>query len=162
MSGLWSSFRGYVTSWALMDRAGHKLPKTLPPSCASHVVPAVLHADRPDTTRTQNSMFGIRNLWEPRELSQPNQLDMVGDRGFEPPAPWSRTWGKEPNFVAIQPFEWCFNRLILAQLRQFWRNVNPELQTSTIGSPWFALGGAPNLESFPLTDSHTPTVVRTY
>jgi hypothetical protein len=29
-------------------------------------------------------MFGIRNLREPRELSQPNQLDMVGERGFEP------------------------------------------------------------------------------
>ena len=36
-------------------------------------------------------MFGIRNLREPRELSQPNQLDMVGERGFEPPTPWSRT-----------------------------------------------------------------------
>jgi hypothetical protein len=28
-------------------------------------------------------MFGIRNLRKPRELSQPNQLDMVGERGFE-------------------------------------------------------------------------------
>jgi hypothetical protein len=28
-----------------------------------------------DTTRTQNSLFGIRNLREPRELSQPNQQD---------------------------------------------------------------------------------------
>jgi len=27
-------------------------------------------------------MFGIRNLQKPRELSQPNQLDMVGERGF--------------------------------------------------------------------------------
>src|SRR2546422_7473394 len=35
-------------------------------------------------------MFGIRNLRKPRELSQPNQLDMVGERGFEPPTPWSR------------------------------------------------------------------------
>jgi hypothetical protein len=25
-------------------------------------------------------MFGIRNMREPRELSQPNQLDMVGER----------------------------------------------------------------------------------
>ncbi len=39
---------------------------------------AVLCRDRQDATRTQNSMFGIRNLEEPRELSQPNQLDMVG------------------------------------------------------------------------------------
>src|SRR5271165_7131084 len=44
-----------------------------------------------DATRTQNSMFGIRNLRKPRELSQPDQLDMVGERGFEPPTPWSRT-----------------------------------------------------------------------
>src|ERR1700745_638766 len=43
-----------------------------------------------DATRTQNSMFEIRNLRKPRELSQPNQLDMVGERGFEPPTPWSR------------------------------------------------------------------------
>src|SRR2546422_11223512 len=34
-----------------------------------------------DTTRTQNSLFGIRNLRKPRELSQPNQLDMVGPSG---------------------------------------------------------------------------------
>ena len=30
-------------------------------------------------------------IQSPRELSQPNQLDMVGERGFEPPTPWSRT-----------------------------------------------------------------------
>jgi hypothetical protein len=48
-------------------------------------------ACREDATRTQNSVFEIRNLREPRELSQPNQLDMVGERGFEPPTPWSRT-----------------------------------------------------------------------
>src|SRR5579864_4018505 len=40
--------------------------------------------DSQDATGTQNSMFGIRNLRKPRELSQPNQLDMVGERGFEP------------------------------------------------------------------------------
>src|SRR5271166_824098 len=49
------------------------------------------HGNRRDTTRTQNSVFGIRNLRKPRELSQPNQLNMVGERGFEPPTPWSRT-----------------------------------------------------------------------
>ncbi len=42
--------------------------------------------------------------------------------------PWSRTWVPGANFVATQSFEWCFNRLILAQSRQFWLNVNPELQ----------------------------------
>jgi hypothetical protein len=52
---------------------------------------AVLCRDLQDATRTQNSLFGIRNLRKPRELSQPNQLDMVGERGFEPPTPWSRT-----------------------------------------------------------------------
>jgi hypothetical protein len=46
---------------------------------------------REDATRTQNLLFGIRNLRKPRELSQPNQLELVGERGFEPPTPWSRT-----------------------------------------------------------------------
>src|SRR5579864_218831 len=41
---------------------------------------------------TQNSLFGIRNLRKPRELSQPNQLDMVGERGFKPSPP-SETLG---------------------------------------------------------------------
>jgi len=53
---------------------------------------------------------------------------MVGERGFEPPTPWSRTGVAGANFVITQSLEWCFNRLILAQSRQFWRNVNPELQ----------------------------------
>ena len=52
---------------------------------------------------------------------------LVGERGFEPPTPWSRTWGKETNFVAIQSFEWCFNRLILAQSRHFEMNVSPRM-----------------------------------
>ena len=30
--------------------------------------------------------------------------------------------------VREKSFKWCFNRLIPAQLRQFWRNVNPQLQ----------------------------------
>ena len=55
--------------------------------------------------------------------------EMVGERGFEPPTPWSRTWVPGANFVATQSFEWCFNRLILAQSRQFWRNVNPPIAT---------------------------------
>ena len=59
---------------------------------SSHAFPArCARAPPQDATRTQNSMFGIRNLRKPRELSQPNQLDMVGERGFEPPTPWSRT-----------------------------------------------------------------------
>jgi hypothetical protein len=33
----------------------------------------------------------MQKLAKPRELNQPNQLDMVGERGFEPPTPWSRT-----------------------------------------------------------------------
>src|SRR6266849_217842 len=46
-------------------------------------------------------MFGIRNLREPREASQPNQLDMVGERGFEPPTPWSRI--RWPQEVRVTP-----------------------------------------------------------
>jgi hypothetical protein len=47
-------------------------------------------------------MFGIRNLRKPRELSQPNQLDMVGERGFEPPTPWPRT-NRNLVFLLVQP-----------------------------------------------------------
>src|SRR5713226_970928 len=54
---------------------------------------------------------------------------LVGERGFEPPTPWSRTWGQGADFVVIQSFEWCFNRLILARSRQFGRNVNPPIAT---------------------------------
>jgi hypothetical protein len=59
---------------------------------------------------------------------------MVGESGFEPSTPWSRIWVVGTNFVATQSFEWCFNRLILAQLRQFWRNVNPQIATLARGS----------------------------
>jgi hypothetical protein len=51
---------------------------------------------------------------------------------FESLTPWSRTWVPGANFVVTQSFEWCFNRLILAQSRQFWPNVNPQLQPRTI------------------------------
>jgi hypothetical protein len=60
---------------------------------------------------------------------------LVGERGFEPPTPWSRTWGPGANFVATQSFEWCFNRLILSGSRQFGRNVNPAIATLARVSP---------------------------
>src|ERR1700693_6032624 len=60
-------------------------------------------------------------------LSDFNKL--VGERGFEPPTPWSRTWGHGAGFVVIQSFEWCFNRLSLTRSRQFGRNVNPPIAT---------------------------------
>ncbi len=44
-----------------------------------------------DANWAHNSLFGIRNLRKPQESSQPNQLELVGERGFEPPTPWSRT-----------------------------------------------------------------------
>jgi len=44
--------------------------------------------------------------------------ELVRERGFEPPTPWSRTWGRGADFVVIQSFEWCFNRLRLAESRQ--------------------------------------------
>src|SRR6266849_8897558 len=54
---------------------------------------------------------------------------LVGERGFEPPTPWYRTWGQGADFVNIQSLEWCFNRLSLAESRQFGRNVNPPIAT---------------------------------
>ena len=32
---------------------------------------------------------------------------LVGERGFEPPTPWSRNWGRRADFVVIQSFEWA-------------------------------------------------------
>src|SRR6266446_9337244 len=52
---------------------------------------------------------------------------MVGEGGFEPPTPWSRTWGDRADFVATQSFEWCFNRLILARSRHSGMNVSPPM-----------------------------------
>jgi hypothetical protein len=54
---------------------------------------------------------------------------VVGERGFEPPTPWSRTRGRGANSVAIQPFGWRFDRLSLARSCQSWRNVNPRIAT---------------------------------
>jgi hypothetical protein len=53
---------------------------------------------------------------------------------FESLTPWSRTWGRGADFVSIQSFEWCFNRLSLAESRQFGRNVNPPIATLARGS----------------------------
>jgi hypothetical protein len=64
-----------------------------------------------------------------RKMGLNSLKDMVGERGFEPPTPWSRTWGRGADCVRIQSFEWCFNRLSLAESRQFWRNVNPPIAT---------------------------------
>jgi hypothetical protein len=64
---------------------------------------------------------------------------MVGERGFEPPTPWSRTWGQRGNFVAIQSFEWCFNRFSLAESCQFGVNVNPPIATLARDSTEFAV-----------------------
>jgi len=67
-------------------------------------------------------------------LPQTVEAKLVGERGFEPPTPWSRTWGRGADFVNIQSFEWCFNRLSLARSPQFGRNVNPPIATLARGS----------------------------
>ncbi len=56
---------------------------------------------------------------------------MVGERGFEPPTPWSRIQGAGTNFVATQSFERCFNRLILAQSCHSGVNVSPRMAVPT-------------------------------
>src|SRR5262249_26323509 len=52
------------------------LTNTRPASCLAFVARTIITSCYrcQDTTRTQNSMFGIRNLRTPRELSQPNQF----------------------------------------------------------------------------------------
>src|SRR5258705_8175180 len=44
---------------------------------------------------------------------------MVGERGFEPPTPWSRKRysGFVPNVFNL--LQWCFNRLILCSVTSF-------------------------------------------
>jgi hypothetical protein len=49
------------------------------------------------------------------------------DLNLRPPGP--ELGGRGGNFVAVQSFEWCFNRLSLAESRQFGRNVNPPIAT---------------------------------
>src|SRR6267143_1571998 len=52
---------------------------------------------------------------------------MVGERGFEPPTPWSR---KRDSGVVLNVFnllQWCFNRVILAQSPHSGVNVSPRM-----------------------------------
>ena len=48
---------------------------------------------------------------------------------FENLTPWSRTWVLGANCVAVQSFEWCFDRLSLARSCQFGSNLNPPIAT---------------------------------
>ena len=66
-----------------------------------------------DTTVTQNSVFGIRNLQEPRELSQPNQQDWSGreDLNLRPPGP-------EAGSCANCPKRTGFNKLLFPDVRK--------------------------------------------
>jgi hypothetical protein len=57
----------------------------------------------------------------------------------------SRTWGQGANSVAVQSFEWCFDRLSLAQSRQFWCNVNPPI--ATLARVSFRFGSGSRLQT---------------
>src|SRR6266403_5123867 len=87
---------------------------------------------------------------------------LVGERGFEPPTPWSRTWGRGADFVNIQSFEWCFDRLSLARSRQFWRNVNPPIATlARVSCHLRKLTQASNMrphDNFRIADDYRPTL----
>src|SRR5215469_5541903 len=67
---------------------------------------------------------------------------MVGERGFEPPTPWSR---KRNSGVVLNVFnllQWCFNRLIPAQSPHSGVNVSPRMEVPRQGfisrflTPW--------------------------
>jgi hypothetical protein len=81
----------------------------------------------------RTAWLGLSDLEIPPQLKLLIRNSLVGERGFEPLASWSRTWGRGADFVSIQSFEWCFNRLSLAQSRQFGRNVNPPIATLAQG-----------------------------
>jgi hypothetical protein len=65
--------------------------------------------------RNLEGLYLLENNWSGRE-----------DSNLRPPGPGTRKAGT--NLLATQSSEWCSNRLILAQSRQSWRNVNPQLQ----------------------------------
>ena len=98
---------------------------------------ATQHAEKAEAKNEQPE--SISNEWVPQWVPQHESKiagclkEMVGERGFEPPTPWSRTWVLGANFIVTQSFEWCFDRLILAQSRQFWPNVNPRMATPNQG-----------------------------
>ncbi len=52
---------------------------------------------------------------------------LVGERGFEPPTPWSRTWDWRVVLNDFNLLQWCFNRLIPAQSRHSGMNVSPRM-----------------------------------
>ena len=58
---------------------------------------------------------------------------MVGERGFEPPTPWSR---KRDSGVVLNVFnllQWCFNRLIPARSPHSGVNVSPRMEVPEPG-----------------------------
>ena len=60
-------------------------------------------------------------------VSGPDLERMVGERGFEPPTPWSR---KRDSGVVLNVFNlirWCFDHLSPAQLRHSGVNVSPRM-----------------------------------
>ena len=52
---------------------------------------------------------------------------MVGERGFEPPTPWSRNRDSGVVLNVFNLIEWCFDHLSPAQSLQFWVNVSPRM-----------------------------------
>src|SRR6266852_5979734 len=74
---------------------------------------------------------------------------LVGERGFEPPTPWSRTWGQGADFVNIQSFEWCFNRT----------NSRHSCSTLPVIFLWVPRSGCPKPKG--QVTVHTPSCVET-
>src|SRR5260370_23194260 len=73
--------------------------------------------------------------------------ELVGERGFEPPTPWSR---KRDSGVVLNVFnllQWCFDRLSSARSPHSGVNVSPRMAVpgqgfiSLILTPWRGTGG---------------------
>ena len=69
---------------------------------------------------------------------------MVGERGFEPPTPWSRKRNSGVVLNVINLLQWCFNRLIPTQSPHSGVNVSPRMavpdQGFTLCTPILWLG----------------------
>jgi hypothetical protein len=56
---------------------------------------------------------------------------LVGERGFEPPTPWSRIRDSGVVLNVFNLLQWCFNRLIPIQSRHSGMNVSPRMAVPT-------------------------------
>jgi hypothetical protein len=74
---------------------------------------------------------GVFQFSVARKLFIYNKL--VGERGFEPPTPWSRNGIRESCCMFFNLLEWCFDRLSPARSPHSGVNVSPRMEVPDQG-----------------------------